>query len=162
MRRHHPAPRSDVAISAETFKQLLDATFKSDFEKEDWEIAAEAIDEWTRRHNPDAIAGRPSDRAFPCKRQRTNHRSMARLSPARQLQIRPSRGIHTSHRLPPKRSPRSTRCMPKYRTGALGKSYVPVDKARTPKHHLPALFAVRTAALVGMTRHFFDKSCCPS
>lgn len=57
MSRHHPAPRAEILVSAEIHGQLLSAAMKTFFEKETWEIAAEAIDEWTRRHNPDALPG---------------------------------------------------------------------------------------------------------
>ncbi len=56
MRRQHPAPKMDIPVSMEVWKQLLRASMDSHFEKEDWEIAAEAIDEWVRRHDPDAIS----------------------------------------------------------------------------------------------------------
>ena len=46
----------DVPISLEVRNQLLSASCNTGFKKEEWEIAAEAIEEWTRRHNPDAIA----------------------------------------------------------------------------------------------------------
>ena len=57
MARHHPAPRAEILVSAEIHGQLLTAAMNTVFEKETWEIAAEAIDEWTRRHNPDALPG---------------------------------------------------------------------------------------------------------
>jgi hypothetical protein len=44
-----------IPISLAVYQQLLGATASTDYEKEDWEIAAEAIDEWIRHHNPDAI-----------------------------------------------------------------------------------------------------------
>ena len=37
------------------YQQLLGASNSTGFEKEDWEIAAEAIDDWFRRHHPDPI-----------------------------------------------------------------------------------------------------------
>ena len=57
MSRHHPAPRAEILVSAEIHGQLLNAASDTFFEKETWEIAAEAIDEWTRRHNPKALPG---------------------------------------------------------------------------------------------------------
>jgi hypothetical protein len=56
MRERQPEhPHTDIPISIKTWYQLLDGSFKSGYAKEDWEIATEAIDEWGRRHNPDAI-----------------------------------------------------------------------------------------------------------
>ncbi|MES2316399.1 MAG: hypothetical protein V4631_02805 [Pseudomonadota bacterium] len=55
MRRQHPDHKMDIPVSLEVWSQLLGASIETGYEKEDWEIAAEAIDEWTRRHNPDAL-----------------------------------------------------------------------------------------------------------
>lgn len=55
MRRHHPNHQMDIPVSLEIWKQLTGASFDTGYAKEDWEIAAEAISEWMRRHNPDAI-----------------------------------------------------------------------------------------------------------
>ena len=55
MRRQHPDHRMDIPISLEVYHQLLGASTSTGFAKEDWEIAAEAIDEWTRRHNPESL-----------------------------------------------------------------------------------------------------------
>jgi hypothetical protein len=54
--RHHPCPRAAVNVSAEIRAQLLAGVCHSAYEKEEWEIAEEAINEWTRRHNPEALA----------------------------------------------------------------------------------------------------------
>jgi hypothetical protein len=56
MRRLHPHPRMDIPISLAAYQQLLVASAGTGHQKEDWEIAAEAIDEWMRRHAPDTIA----------------------------------------------------------------------------------------------------------
>ena len=56
MRRQHPNPRMSIPISLEVWQRLTGASFDTDYEKEDWEIAAEAIDDWMRRHKPDALA----------------------------------------------------------------------------------------------------------
>ncbi len=56
MRRQHPDRKMDIPISMEIWQKLLGASQDSGYQKEDWEIAAEAIDEWTRRHRPDAIS----------------------------------------------------------------------------------------------------------
>ncbi|MES2317086.1 MAG: hypothetical protein V4631_06285 [Pseudomonadota bacterium] len=68
MRRHHPAPKMAIPISLEVWEQLLDGTISSGYEKEDWEIAAQAIEEWTRRHNPDALP-MPNMTGYQWKRQ---------------------------------------------------------------------------------------------
>src|SRR4051812_2934055 len=46
----------DIPISLEVWQRLCGASFDTGYEKEDWEIAAEAIDDWMRRHKPDAIS----------------------------------------------------------------------------------------------------------
>ena len=56
MALHHPHKHTDIPISLEVYHQLLCASGRTAFKKEGWEIAAEAIDEWMRRHDPDAIA----------------------------------------------------------------------------------------------------------
>jgi hypothetical protein len=56
MRRHHPDHQMDIPISLKVYHQLIGAAQKTGYQKEDWEIAAEAIDEWMRRHAPDALA----------------------------------------------------------------------------------------------------------
>ena len=56
MRRHHPDHQMDIPISLKVYHQLIGAAQKTGYEKEDWEIAAEASDEWMRRHDPDALA----------------------------------------------------------------------------------------------------------
>lgn len=53
--RHNPEHRADIAISEKVYNQLNRAAIQTGFQKECWEIAAEAIDEWVRRHNPDDI-----------------------------------------------------------------------------------------------------------
>ena len=54
--RQPPHPRMDIPISLAVYQQLLGASNRTGFEKEYWEIAAEAVDEWMRRHDPDAIS----------------------------------------------------------------------------------------------------------
>jgi hypothetical protein len=54
--RPHPDPRAEINISAETHRQLLAGVFASGLQQETWEITEQAIDEWTRRHNPEALA----------------------------------------------------------------------------------------------------------
>ena len=44
-------------MSAEIHRQLIKAGADTFFEKETWEIAAESIDEWTQRYNPNALPG---------------------------------------------------------------------------------------------------------
>ncbi len=55
MRRHHPDHQMDIPISMAVHWQLVGASIRTAFEKEDWEIAAEAIDEWVRRHDPEGV-----------------------------------------------------------------------------------------------------------
>ncbi|MBC7683835.1 MAG: hypothetical protein H7176_01240 [Bdellovibrionales bacterium] len=54
-RRHHPDPQMSIPITLTQYQQLLGASNSTGFEKEDWDIAAEAIDVWLRRRHPDAI-----------------------------------------------------------------------------------------------------------
>ena len=57
MRERQPAhPRMDIPIPQAVYQQLLTASVRTGFKKEDWEIATEAIDEWLRRHEPDALS----------------------------------------------------------------------------------------------------------
>ena len=55
MRSRNPNNRIDIPMSMEVWQQLLAASEDTNYEKEDWEIAAEAIGEWVRRHKPDSI-----------------------------------------------------------------------------------------------------------
>ena len=55
MSRHHPQPAAEIPVSRDIHLKLIGASIHTGFEKEDWEIAAEAIDEWVRRHDPDVI-----------------------------------------------------------------------------------------------------------
>ncbi len=55
MRRHHPDHQRDIPISMAVHWQLVGASIRTAYEKEDWEIAAEAIDEWVRRHDPEGV-----------------------------------------------------------------------------------------------------------
>ena len=54
MRRPHPSPDEHIPITLRLCHQLRCASMLSD-DQEDWEIVAEAIDEWMRRHSPGAI-----------------------------------------------------------------------------------------------------------
>ena len=56
MQRSPPNPRMDIPISMEIYHQLLGASSNTGYQKEHWEIAAEAIHEWVRRHDPDALS----------------------------------------------------------------------------------------------------------
>ena len=56
MRRHHPRPGAEISVSLDVYNQLSRDSLETGYEKEDWEIAAEAIDEWMRRHSPNAIS----------------------------------------------------------------------------------------------------------
>ena len=55
MRSRNPKDRIDIPISMDSWQQLLGASADTLYQKEDWEIAAEAIDEWVRRHTPESI-----------------------------------------------------------------------------------------------------------
>jgi hypothetical protein len=55
MGRYHPQPYMNIPISYEIWQKLISGSFDSRYEKEDWEIAAEAIEAWTRKKIPDAI-----------------------------------------------------------------------------------------------------------
>lgn len=54
-------------ISLEVDHKLLGASINTGFEKKDWEIAAEAIDERVQRHDPDALST-PAYAAYQWKR----------------------------------------------------------------------------------------------
>ncbi len=60
MRRFHPSPRMDIPISMEIYNKLLSASCSHDWQKEDWEITAEAIEEYLRRHDPESIPMAPT------------------------------------------------------------------------------------------------------
>ncbi len=54
---HRPPGRMmELPISLEVWQQLLGAALTTGYKKEHWEIAEEAIGEWIRRHDPDAIS----------------------------------------------------------------------------------------------------------
>lgn len=55
MKRHHPAPASEVPISRRIVQLLTNASVDSAFAKEDWEIAEMAILEWAGRNSPNSI-----------------------------------------------------------------------------------------------------------
>jgi hypothetical protein len=56
MRARQPChPQTDIPLPLAVWHQLIDASVKGGYQKEDWEIATEAIDQWVRRQNPDAI-----------------------------------------------------------------------------------------------------------
>jgi len=55
MKRHHPAPASEVPISRRVVQLLTNASVDSAFAKEDWEIAEMAILEWAGRNSPNSI-----------------------------------------------------------------------------------------------------------
>jgi len=54
--RVHPKPEATIPISLAVRHLLIGGSAATGWDKEDWEIAEEAINEWTRRHNPDALA----------------------------------------------------------------------------------------------------------
>jgi hypothetical protein len=55
MNRPHPTPLMDFPISIKLYHELLAAAFDTGFEKEYWEVGAEALADWLRRHKPEAI-----------------------------------------------------------------------------------------------------------
>ncbi len=67
MTRTPPCPGMEIPVSLDVFHQLTSAACRAGFEKESWEIAAEAIDEWMRRHNPDALS-MPATSGYQWKR----------------------------------------------------------------------------------------------
>jgi hypothetical protein len=60
MRRYHPKPMSTIPISLHVYQNISLASCNSGYQKEDWEIVAEAVDEWLRRHSPDALNSPPT------------------------------------------------------------------------------------------------------
>ncbi|MES3024454.1 MAG: hypothetical protein V4857_23035 [Pseudomonadota bacterium] len=56
MKRQHPSPFDSIPLSQHACAQLIVGALFSDGKKEDWEIAEEAIEDWTCRNNPDALA----------------------------------------------------------------------------------------------------------
>lgn len=63
----HPNPRSSVPVSETVYHHLLKAICDTGYQKEGWEIAEQAIDEWVRRHNPDHIP-LPATKGYQWKR----------------------------------------------------------------------------------------------
>jgi hypothetical protein len=55
MRHRFPARQTHIPISLDVYDQLQSASCNTGYEKEDWEIASEAIDEWVRRHDPNSL-----------------------------------------------------------------------------------------------------------
>jgi hypothetical protein len=55
MNRPHPTPLMDFPISIEIYHELLAVAFDTGFKKEYWEVGAEALADWLRRHKPEAI-----------------------------------------------------------------------------------------------------------
>lgn len=55
MARQPPHPHGEVPLTLAVYQKLVSAACSAGFEKEAWEIAEEAIDEWMRRHHPDEL-----------------------------------------------------------------------------------------------------------
>ena len=55
MSRRYPTAPSEMSVSEDVKFKLFSASVATGFKQEDWEIAAEAVDEWLRRHDPDTI-----------------------------------------------------------------------------------------------------------
>ena len=66
MKRHHPSPYMTVDVSQEVYGALLSASADTVFEKEDWEIAAIAIQEWIARNDPGSL-GKPARGGYQWK-----------------------------------------------------------------------------------------------
>ena len=56
MRNRYPDHQAEIPISLRVLQQLQGASCSTGYEKEDWEIATEAIDEWLRRHDPNSLS----------------------------------------------------------------------------------------------------------
>jgi hypothetical protein len=67
MRIRYPADQTHLPISLSVYNQLQWASCTTGYKKEDWEIATEAIDEWVRRHDPNALPG-PAHAGYQWKR----------------------------------------------------------------------------------------------
>jgi hypothetical protein len=57
MRSRYPTRQAELPISLDVYNQLQWASCSTGYQREDWEIAAEAVDEGVRRHDPNALAG---------------------------------------------------------------------------------------------------------
>lgn len=55
MYKRYPDNQTHLPISLDVYNQLQWASCTTGYEREDWEIATEAIDEWVRRHDPNAL-----------------------------------------------------------------------------------------------------------
>ena len=55
MKRYPPHPHVEVCIPLATFQMLGSAAARTHFEREDWEIANDAILQWLAHNEPDAI-----------------------------------------------------------------------------------------------------------
>jgi hypothetical protein len=55
--KRYPAHHTHLPLSLDVYNQLQWASCSTGYEKEDWEIATEAIDEWVRRNDPNALLG---------------------------------------------------------------------------------------------------------
>ncbi|MES3021880.1 MAG: hypothetical protein V4857_09890 [Pseudomonadota bacterium] len=55
MKLQHPQAFAQIPVSQHAYAQLLGGAVVSPGEKEEWQIAEEAIEEWTCRHNPEGL-----------------------------------------------------------------------------------------------------------
>jgi len=55
MKFRYPTNQTSLGISLDVYNQLQWASCTTGYEKEDWEIATEAIDQWVRRNDPNAL-----------------------------------------------------------------------------------------------------------
>ena len=66
--RSHPHPLMQIPVSMTLWRQLLAASVTDGHIREDWEVAADAIEEWMRRHAPDGLPNKPFIAGYQWKR----------------------------------------------------------------------------------------------
>jgi hypothetical protein len=66
MKRYPPHPHVEVCVPLATYQMLCSAAARSHFEREDWEIANDAILQWLAHNEPDTI-GLPTIRGLQWK-----------------------------------------------------------------------------------------------
>jgi hypothetical protein len=67
MRHRYPDRQAKIPVSLDIYDQLQRASRNTGYQKADWEIATEAIDEWVRRHHPNSLPG-PAQAGYQWKR----------------------------------------------------------------------------------------------
>ncbi|WP_426212039.1 hypothetical protein [Massilia sp. TWP1-3-3] len=66
MNRRPPHPQMDLTVTLETYTKLCAASADTGYQKEIWEIAAEAIRDWLARNAPESF-GMPKTAGFQWK-----------------------------------------------------------------------------------------------